>query len=248
MSDREFVYKFLYRNYILEMGVSDILFKDIDENELKYDIKSFNIHLRKILGEIPYLSRFIDEWYTENSTKILTELFGFFNKLDLSEKSVKCLEKIKKYCAETQHYEYQFANRRFEEYYLKRYELEHLKELTDKINLEHHSSNNMMDLIFIDDETPSIYEKIRNMLNEWYFQNVMDKKLATFIDRSEVILGKTNWCIKNLDYGTTTIDEVMNFFSGENPYQKVMIKNILERWFEEQQIIVSERAMKNIWY
>jgi hypothetical protein len=119
--------------------------------------------------------------------------------------------------------------------------------LKDKVNLEHHSSNNMISMLDINNETVDVYNKILLALNEWYYDNVMDGKLKTFLDRSEVRLGKTNWEFKNLDYGSMDIDDVMKCFPDENSYQKVMIKKLLEEWYFNEMMQVSENAMKNIW-
>jgi hypothetical protein len=204
--------------------------------------------MKTIFGNISILDETINQWYNEKSKPIVANLYSYFDTLDLSLKSVECSSLVSSFCHFSRAYSREFANKRFVEYYMVKYltgpDFESLK---DKVNLEYHSSNNMISLLDINNETVDVYDRIVLALNEWYYDNVMDGKLKTFLDRSEVRLGKSNWEFKNLDYGSMDIDDVMKCFPDENPYQKVMIKKLLEEWYFNEMMQVSENAMKNIW-
>lgn len=250
MTDKEFIENFLNRNYVLKAYTSDFVFNDKEADKI-YTLNQFYLLMNEIFGYIPTLNEIINQWYNEVGRTIVADLYSFFDTLDLSLKSVECLRLVDIHCHTSRNgiYSPDFARKRFNEYYMVNYLVgPDFEKLKKKVNIDYHSSNNMISLLDITKETEDIYNRIVLALNEWYFDNVMDGKIKTFLDRSEVRLGRTNWEIKNLDYGTMDIDDVMKCFPDENPYQKVMIKKLLEEWYDNQKFVVSEHAMKNIWY
>lgn len=246
MTDRELIENFLKRNYVLKANSSDFVFTD-KETDNVYTLNQFYLLMKEIFGHIPTLNEIINQWYNEIGRIIVADLYAYFDTLDLSLKSVECIGLVSAFCHFSKAYSREFAHKRFVDYYMQKYLVgPDFKRLKDKVNLDYHSSDNMISLLDITKETNDIYDKIVLTLNEWYFDNVMDGKIKTFLDRSEVRLGKTNWEIRNLDYGSMDIDDVMKCFPDENPYQKVMIKKLLEEWYFNEMMQVSENAMKNI--
>jgi hypothetical protein len=248
MTDRELIENFLKRNYVLKADTSDFVFTD-KEADKSHTLNDFYLLMKKIFGNIPTLNETINQWYNEIGRIIVADLYTYFDTLDLSLKSIECLSLVSAFCHTSRYgtYSPEFARKRFNEYYMQKYLVgPDFKSLKDKVNLDYHSSNNMISLLDITKETNDIYDKIVLTLNEWYFDNVMDGKIKTFLDRSEVRLGKFNWEFRNLDYGTMEIDDVMKCFPDENPYQKVLIKNLIHEWYFNEMVRVSENAMKNI--
>ena len=246
MTDKELIENFLNRNYVLKAETSDFVFND-KEADKTYTLNQFYLLMKEIFGYIPTLNETINQWYNEMGRIVVVDLYKYFDSLDLSLKSVECTGLVSAFCHFSRAYSREFALKRFNEYYMVKYlagpDFEKLK---DKVNLEYHSSNNMISLLDVTNESKDVYDKILLAFNEWYFDNVMDGKIKTFLDRSEVRLGKTNWEFRNLDYGSMDIDDVMKCFPDENPYQKVMVKKLLEEWYFNEMMQVSENAMKNI--
>jgi hypothetical protein len=246
MTDKELIENFLIRNYVLKAETSDFVFSD-KEMDKTYTLNQFHLLMKEIFGYIPTLNEIINQWHNEIGRTIVADLYTYFDTLDLSLKSVECLSLVSAFCHFSKAYSREFAYKRFVDYYMVKYLVgPDFESLKDKINLDYHSSNNMISLLDITKETNDIYDNIVLTLNEWYYDNVMDGKIKTFLDRSEVRLGKFNWEFRNLDYGTMEIDDVMKCFPDENPYQKVMIKKLLEEWYFNEMVQVSENAMKNI--
>ena len=246
MTDKELIENFLNRNYVLKAETSDFVFND-KEVDKTYTLNQFYLLMKEIFGHIPTLNETINQWYNEMGKIIVVDLYSYFDTLDLSIKSIECSSFVSTFCHFSRAYSREFALKRFNEYYMVKYlagpDFEKLK---DKVNLEYHSSNNMISLLDVTNESKDVYDKILLAFNEWYYDNVMDGKIKTFLDRSEVRLGKTNWEFRNLDYGSMDIDNVMKCFPDENPYQKIMIKKLLEEWYFNEMMQVSENAMKNI--
>jgi hypothetical protein len=247
MTDKELIENFLNRNYVLKADIYDFSFID-KETDKRYTLNQFYLHMKEIFGNISIMNETINQWHNEKSKFVVADLYSFFDKLDLSLKSVECSGLVSSFCHSSKAYSREFANKWFVEYYMVKYltgpDFESLK---DKVNLEYHSSNNMISLLDIKNETNEVYNRIVLALNEWYFENVMDKKLETFLDRTELRLGKSNWELRNLDYGSMNIDDIMKCFPDENQYQTVMIKKLVEEWYFNEMVQVSENAMKNIW-
>jgi len=247
MTDKELIENFLNRNYVLKAETYDFVFNE-KEADKTYTLNQFYLHMKEIFGNISIMNETINQWYNEKGKLVVADLYSFFDKLDLSLKSVECSGLVSAFCHFSRAYSREFAHKRFVEYYMVKYltgpDFESLK---DKVNLEYHSSNNMISLLDINNETVDVYDRIVLALNEWYYDNVMDGKIKTFLDRTEVRLGKSNWEVRNLDYGSMDIDDIMKCFPDENPYQMVMIKKLLEEWYFNEMMQVSENAMKNIW-
>lgn len=247
MNDRKLILSFLDKNYSVKINNINIVYVDVLTKKTYFSDEFFK-HLELIFGYIPELKLTVQSWFDEKCATLLVELYNFFNTLDLEKRSQHCLNIINENYNDNSEYSLEFIKNRFIDYYINWFKTNKLNEMKNKVSLQYHSSNNMMALVGdINEEDFEVLDKIRNLLNEWYFDNVMDKKIKTFIERCEVRLGKTNWEIKSLDYGTFEFDNIGTFFPDETQYQKSMIKSVLKNWYEEEMFKVSEKTMKNIW-
>jgi hypothetical protein len=247
MTDKELIENFINRNYVLKADSYDIVFVDKETKKL-YSLDWFYSFMKKMFGNIPTLNEIINEFYNENSKIIVAELYSYFDTLNLSLKSIECSALVSAFCQVSGAYSREFAHKRFIDYYMEKYfdgpDFENLK---NKINLEYHSSNNMVSLLDITNEIPAVSGKIFTAFDEWYFENVMDKKIKTFLDRSQVYLGENNWEVRNLDYGKMNINNVLKYFPDENSYQKNMIEKSVNEWCLNQQIEFTEKSINVIW-
>jgi len=248
MTDEEFVRTFLNKNYVVSLFEKGFVIKDIDLEEY-YNVQPFNGLIKKLLGSDEIFSTILNSWYTENSEKLITNLTDFFKSIPKEIKSREGFFQVIKFCQENKFVSVTFAHTLYTKFYVENFDTTLFENLKNSVNLGVQTSADMEILLRpkLYNETEGVANEIIGNLNTWYFDNVMSGRLKTFLERSKVILGQTDWTIKNLDYGSFSSSDILSCFSEENVFQRTIIKRVILEWFENQRYIVSEQMMKNMY-
>ena len=81
-----------------------------------------------------------------------------------------------------------------------------------------------------------------DFLNNWYIDKINSAKLDIFDYlkfKYKVILGPTNWSIAKMSGQIINVNEIINELSKKN-YDKEFLSEILEEWFDNEMIRITE--------
>ncbi len=138
-----------------------------------------------------------------------------------------------------------FMYKLFDEYYYEQFvKLGKLDSIITSIDFEKtncsYLESEVNPLVF--NETVGVRNLIIDGVKKSYIK-FFNAKLNTFLERSTIKMGNTNWYIENLDYGILNINNVKNLFKDENPEVLENFDTVFNMWYETEVIKASEKIM-----
>lgn len=263
MTDREFVYKFLDKNFTITFNDKYIVASDkmyvakvLYGNDLFYSYEKFRdeVYLM-IYGDASQTNnrydKHIGDWFDDTLAKILGDIINFIRSIKKNKGSVTLINRtIKKF---SKKYTLELIAHICNEYYTKNY-------LTPNVNvfLEKLSSygevkgSKYLVKAFVD--ITGIHENefqlkiAKKMILDWYEKNQLPKNIDKFLEQLVLILGPTNWQVKQIGGGNYNISSIFEHFPNEDQSMYSLISSKFNDWYEEEIVKASELEMKKAYH
>jgi hypothetical protein len=248
--DKEYITEYLESNFYLIADRTFMYCNKVNEKTIsETDVKQ---ELLLVFGNFTGLGKIFFDWSNYHKNILIEGLIDYFDSLDLSLGSYELVNKISLEEKIFKNYKLEFIIGEFEKYYtIKKIDTLSLsiKEKLEETNLDYLNSNNLVSLFIHGSvkETSSITDKLELEINDWYYENIFKTKLDEFFSQCRLSLGLTNWVVRHPIYGSFDEKSVVSIFAGESVYQKSILRNRFDSWYEENIYGASEKAVLNLY-
>lgn len=241
---KDLIVNFLDKNYHFVYGFSFRYF----ELETKETINEyiFTSTVCKIFGDNKKVKDILLEWKEKQKTFLEEKLYATLSSMDLSLGSHVLYNEIISNEEIVKKYDSKFLLEKFLEYYKPK----NINEMLNNFSTEEYdNSSSLISLTLgnLPKEIDAINKEIENTINLWYYNNVFKNKLDKFFNESTLVLGPRSWLVKHSLYGVFEEQKIASFFKDETNFQKNMIKEQYDVWYEKEIYIVSEMGFNNLY-
>ena len=249
MTDREFIFNFLNKNYtvyadndlfkVKSLATDVAMLPDWAINEFKVIIGSFSTTCGKNSVDL------FNEWFLEKKKEITKKLYDYLDKIKKNNGSIKMFSDLRKKFKKSE-YSQPFMLKILIEFYIEKYMKPMVKEFIDSFTGDNTLTSNKIQEYFnkkLDHETDEVRDFAYDYLNEWYCDNILEDKINELFNEFIIILGEKNWIVRWIGHGTLTNEKLSSNFRGENEVIMKYIKRKYEKWYDDNVVKASEKMM-----
>lgn len=191
-----------------------------------------------------------NSFFKDNRKKLLASFYEGIDKFDYNKKSMDLIEDlidVLDKCGLSEDFitPHSFLFKLFDEYYYEKYvDSGKLDTIKNSIHVEYHNSSHVESIVNsdCDNETGGVTKLISDEIKKYYIGRFNDK-VKTFLERTSVKLGETNWHLENLDYGKIEVDKVESIFQNETNDVLDKFRKAFDLWYHSEVIKASEKIM-----
>jgi tetratricopeptide (TPR) repeat protein len=255
MTDKDLVYWYLNRNYILCTSKEDFKLSVIsDSSHVKKSDFLISIDkgleiIEEIFGsfktdENQNVSILYKEWVSENKKILLDEIHeclanikNFDNSEDLFQKVISRLASDK--------YSSGFLEKIVNENYFEKINKpkvdEYLK-INGKLLRSDRLINNFVEKLFIFENRYQI-DACVDYINDWYRLNIFDDLIEDFLSQLIVMLGQTNWVVKWIGHYEVNYESIKKIFKDESDCMINIAQDKFLDWKSDAILLKSEKLI-----
>lgn len=253
MTDEELITNYLNRFhevvcdvYTINDGKGFLVFDKITKGTEIFE--SVENKLITIFGSIKGLNKVYKDWFTKQANELIKDILDFFKTLDPSERGIKLVEKCEKRFKHNSRYNgTKFILNRFYEWYNEKFLIPRLDAFITTFDTSLGSDIMLVQgSVVLDGETLAQFHFAKRYYDQWYYKNVFETKIRDFVDKCEIVLGKSDWEIKHKELGVLDEHNLHDYFIGEDQYQIEKLRGIFFSWVDNTKVDKSYHETKNL--
>lgn len=235
MNDKEFILKFLNKNYQVSTDRDDFVLID-KINGGKYKNHEDSSFVLNTLIPIFHINNDFDrdiilifqEWWDNGKNKISKSLYNIFDTMLPNISSRTVLYKILNKYKNSEH-DSEFITRLFNQYFIDKWLNKYIDNYLCNVDKTLGSLRIVGDFNKLyPDQTSIIDNYIYKKLNLWYSENVLENIIVEFIENTTASLTRFDWVVEWKGRGIVERDFLIDYFPLENPYQLDKLKKVYD--------------------
>jgi hypothetical protein len=247
---KEYIIEFLEDGYKPYVDDKDIfIIRKNNESNIRFSTTQFLTEIKLIIGEFDIGSstsiNIVSDWVNEKHEELLKELNEFMRNIDATKGSVYFLRIISNEKFES-NISKALINKVGIKYYKDKICDPFLDSLVSKYNIVtiKKSSDLISEYLELNkNEDSKIETYVKDKLNRWYCNNVLDGRIKELFSQFVITMGPRTWVVTWVGHGKVSRDKIINNFLEEEENQHDFILDRYDEWYEEEVIDASSRYL-----